>query len=61
MLPGDNYSTSLNVKLYLVESVTQASSHYEVIVSYEDAPFINWQLTLHSLCLKFFLSKSYRL
>lgn len=48
MLPGDNYSTSLNVKLYLVESVTQASSHYKVIVSYEDAPFINWQLTLYT-------------
>lgn len=41
MLPGDNYSMSLNVKLYLVESVTQASSHYKVIVSYGDAPFIN--------------------
>lgn len=54
MLPGDNYSTSLNVKLYLVESVTQGSSHYKVIVSYGDAPFINWQLTLHSLCLNFF-------
>lgn len=48
MLPGDNYSTCLNVKLYLVESVTQASSHYKVIVSYEDAPFINWQLTLYA-------------